>query len=86
MRKTSFALTAFVVLAAAAPAFAQNRGHEDPHSHGVRTHARYFAPPPRYHDRHHYYQGERWHGHPLLYRNGFWGYINPGGVFIRISF
>lgn len=85
MKRLVSALAACAVLAAAGPAFGQDRGHEGPHARGVRTHARYFKPPVRYHDNRHYYQGEVWHGHPLVYRNGLWGYLNPSGIFIHIS-
>jgi hypothetical protein len=73
------------LLAAAAPASADDRRREDPHARGARQHARYFRPPARYHDNHHYYEGEVWHGHPLIYRNGYWGYTGPAGIFIHIS-
>ncbi len=83
MKLTLSLLAACMMLADANPALAQPHG--DPHARGMQRHARYFRPPARYHDAHHYYEGERWHGHPLVYRNGRWGYVNPGGLFIHIS-
>ncbi len=81
-----FWITACALLAAAAPADAQmHRGHDDPHSRGAAMHSHYFRPPARYHDAHHYYEGEVFHGHRLMYRNGAWGYAKPGGIFIHLS-
>jgi hypothetical protein len=71
---------ALCVLSMATPALAQH-GHDDPHARGARRH----SPPPRHHDIHHYHQGDRWHGHPLVSRNGRWGYVNPSGIFVHIS-
>jgi hypothetical protein len=84
MKRAISVLAACAAMTSAVPASAQPH-HEDPHSRGVRTHAHYFSPPPRYHDNHHYYEGEVWHGHPLAYRNGSWGYTGPSGVFVHIS-
>lgn len=72
---------AALTLASAAPTLADD--HHDNHGHNNARMMQHRPMPQR--DPHRFHEGQVWQGHHLAYRNGYWGYQQPSGVFIHIN-